>query len=97
MCEVSDVESLLAFVAADLGMAIVPSRFALHSPKAQHLSLIPLAEPVVALPSWRIVVLTAAPRATRQINPAVRLFLSAIKRGGASSQVCRGRTISESL
>ena len=85
VCEVSDVESLLGFVAANLGMAIVPSRFALCAPKAQPLSLIRLVDAVVPLPTWRIVVLTATPGTTKQINPAVRLFLNAIQRGRASN------------
>ena len=81
--EVSDVESLLGFVAEDLGMAIVPSRVALSSANAHQLHLLSLRTLGVRPPKWRIVILTATQNSQMPRNTALDLFRKSIRVAGS--------------
>ncbi len=76
--EASDVETLLDFVAEDLGVAIVPARVATSSPRANRLVLLPFAGLRCSAPHWCIAILTPRTSPDRPRNVAVDLFLKSI-------------------
>ena len=60
--QISDVETMLQFVAADLGVAIVPSALARFSACLKDLHILPITPSKRRLPKWRIVIVTRARR-----------------------------------
>jgi DNA-binding transcriptional LysR family regulator len=85
--QVSGVETLLQFVSAGLGVAVVPSglaRIAAHSRRLHLLSFVKQDSP---LPTWRVVIVTRSQQSRLPgKKTTVELFLEAL-----ASQTARGR------
>lgn len=78
VCEVSDVETHLHFVAHGLGVAIVPSALARSSTESHHLHTLRIVSQPPKLPKWRIAILTRPRRSDIPGKTTVELFLETL-------------------
>jgi DNA-binding transcriptional LysR family regulator len=78
VCEVSDIETYLYFVAHDLGVAIVPSALARSSTESRPLHTLRILSPPPKLPKWRIVILTRPRRSDIPGKSTAELFLETL-------------------
>jgi DNA-binding transcriptional LysR family regulator len=76
--QVSNVETMLQFVAAGLGVSIVPSALATTSPYSKQLHVLTVMTPVHRLPKWRIVIAIRAQRKHVPGKTTVELFLETL-------------------
>ncbi len=92
--QVSGVETLLQFVSAGLGVAVVPSGLARIGAHSRHLHLLSLVKQDPPLPMWRVVIATRSHRSKLPgKKTTVDLFLEALANQMASAQggTLRGR------
>jgi DNA-binding transcriptional LysR family regulator len=73
--QVSDVQTMLHFVAKGLGVAIVPSALARFSSDSGQLQLLRIVNQAPRLPKWRIAIVTRARRHDLPGKTTVDLFL----------------------
>ena len=85
--EVSDVQTMLHFVAEDLGVAIVPSALARCSAHRKQLHILPVTLSGGRLPKLRIVIVTRAQRRTVPGKTTVDLFLETLAKLQSASPV----------
>jgi DNA-binding transcriptional LysR family regulator len=83
--QVSDVQTMLEFVAHGLGVAVVPSALARLSPISSRLHFLRIASQGPDLPKWRIAIIARAPSRPLPGKTTVELFLQML------SQVPRPR------
>jgi DNA-binding transcriptional LysR family regulator len=76
--QVSNVETMLQFVAGGLGVSIVPSALASTSPYSKQLHVLPVMTPAHRLPKWRIVIAIRAQRKHVPGKSTVELFLDTL-------------------
>ncbi len=76
--QVSDIETLLYFVAHGLGVAIVPSALARSSVESHHLHKLRILSRPPNLPKWRIAILTRPKRDDIPGKTTVELFLETL-------------------
>jgi DNA-binding transcriptional LysR family regulator len=76
--EVSDVETLLQFVSCGLGIAIVPESLVRSSRYANQLHVLAIKKEGLAMPKWRIAIVTRAQRRPLQGKTIVQLFLETL-------------------
>jgi DNA-binding transcriptional LysR family regulator len=76
--QVSNVETMLQFVAGGLGVSIVPSALASTSAYSKHLHVLPVVTRAHRLPKWRIVVATRTQRRHIPGKTTVELFLETL-------------------
>jgi DNA-binding transcriptional LysR family regulator len=81
MFEVSAVETLLQFVAAGLGVAIVPSALAKASERNLGLHILPFQDQRFHMPKWKLVILVRSQRQKLQGQTVLDLMLEAITLG----------------
>jgi DNA-binding transcriptional LysR family regulator len=76
--QVSDVGTMLQFVAGGLGVSIVPSALARSSAHSSELHVLPITAQGHRLPKWRIVIATRAQRRRLPGKTTVELFLETL-------------------
>jgi DNA-binding transcriptional LysR family regulator len=76
--QVSNVETMLQFVAAGLGVSIVPSALASTSPYSKQLHVLTVTTPAHRLPKWRLVIAVRAQRKHVPGKTTVELFLETL-------------------
>lgn len=76
--QVSNVETMLQFVAGGLGVSIVPSALATTSPYSKQLHVLPVMTPAHRLPKWRIVIAVRMQRKHVPGKSTVELFLETL-------------------
>ena len=76
--QVSNVETMLQFVAGGLGVSIVPSALARTSAHSKQLYVLPVTTQAHRLPKWRIVIATRAQRRHIPGKTTVELFLETL-------------------
>jgi DNA-binding transcriptional LysR family regulator len=76
--QVSNVETMLQFVAAGLGVSIVPSALASTSPYSKQLHVLTVTTPAHRLPKWRLVIAIRAQRKHVPGKTTVELFLETL-------------------
>jgi DNA-binding transcriptional LysR family regulator len=76
--QVSNVETMLQFVAAGLGVSIVPSALAGTSPYAKQVHVLTVMTPAHRLPKWRLVIAIRAQRKHVPGKTTVELFLETL-------------------
>ena len=76
--QVSDVGTMLQFVAGGLGVSIVPAALARSSAHARQLHVLPITTQGHRLPKWRIVIATRAQRGRLPGKTTVELFLETL-------------------
>ncbi len=76
--EVSDVETLLQFVSCGLGVAIVPAALVRFSRYASQLHVLTIKQEDLAMPKWRIAIVTRAQKHQPHGNIIVQLFLETL-------------------
>lgn len=76
--EVSEIESLLDFVASGLGVALVPSLLGRSAAQSRRVKVLTLAQRERPLPVWKLVVLTRQGKTALPSSAPLALFLSAL-------------------
>ncbi len=76
--QVSNVETMLQFVAGGLGVSIVPTALAKTSASSKQLQVLPIMTPTHRLPKWRIVIATRSQRQRSPGKTTVALFLETL-------------------
>jgi DNA-binding transcriptional LysR family regulator len=76
--QVSNVETMLQFVAGGLGVSIVPTALARASAYSKQLHVLPVTTQVHRLPKWRIVIATRTQRRQIPGKTTVELFLETL-------------------
>ena len=76
--QVTNVETMLQFVAAGLGVSIVPSALASTSPYSKQLHVLTVTTPAHRLPTWRLVIAVRAQRKHVPGKTTVELFLETL-------------------
>jgi len=76
--QVTNVETMLQFVAAGLGVSIVPSALASASPYSKQLHVLTVTTPAHPLPKWRLVIAVRAQRKHVPGKTTVELFLETL-------------------
>lgn len=77
--EVSDVQTMLQFVAEDLGVVIIPSALARSWPRPKQLHILPITRTRGPLPKWSIVIVTREERRHFPGKTIVDLFLETLE------------------
>jgi DNA-binding transcriptional LysR family regulator len=86
--QVSNVDSMLEFVAAGLGVAIVPEGLARVSAHSKHMHVLTFAKHDLPLPKWRVVIATRVQRRSLlQKKTTVDLFLETLADVNPSARI----------
>lgn len=87
--QVSNVETMLEFVAGGLGVSIVPSALAKTSPYGKQLHVLAVTAQAHRLPKWRVVIATRTQRKHIPGKTTVELFLETLATLQASVKTSR--------
>lgn len=77
--QVSDIDTMLHFVAENLGMTIVPSALARSSAHSRQLHVLPITTSGTRLPKWRLAIITRAQRRPLPGKTTVDRFLEMLR------------------
>ncbi len=83
--EVSDVQTLMDVVSAALGVAIIPAGLAEGASVSSKLQMVKIASTSLALPKWRLAVVTRERRQPVSERDPLRLFITALYEGRRSN------------